>query len=178
MFTTPEIICDVFSFLDKDQIERIQLINKLWNNIIIRHKNILPLRQFEGLEFVYTQKIYLYATKEEISENLASYIIEFDGSNLIEKNVSSRYSQLTVDEILNNLNDVVFNSILVQHNDSEDHLDNILNSMKLVTTKTGGRFRGRDGLYNNGRFGSKLNEMFGKAFIITVRYKIQLNPIS
>src|SRR3569623_622796 len=101
MFTTPEIICDVFSFLDKDQIERIQLVNKFWNNVIIRHKNILSLRQFAYLDFVSNQ-IRLYATKEDFSQK-KSYKIKFDGTKLskIKGNVSPRYLQLTVGEVLN-----------------------------------------------------------------------------
>ena len=89
MITTPEIICDVFSFLDKDQIERIQLVNQFWNNVIICHKNILPLRQFYYLYFNYEQ-MNLYVTEKELSENLVSYIIKFDGTNLskVEANLS------------------------------------------------------------------------------------------
>src|SRR5207248_2432674 len=109
MIIKPEIICDVFSFLDKDQIERIQLVSKLWNNVIICHKNILPLRQFARLDFS-SNRIHLYAKEIDFYEDLSSYIIKSDGTNLskIEENVSSRYSQLTVDEVLTNLNDVVF----------------------------------------------------------------------
>jgi hypothetical protein len=176
MITTPEIICDLFSFLDKDQIERIQLVNQFWNNIIIRHKNILPLRQFVRLELQYNQ-IILYATKEDFSERLGSYKIKFDGTSLskIEGNVLSRYSQLTVDEVLTNLNDIVFNVIRIQYYDSEVLWDYFLNMMKFVTTKTGNRFRGRYGKCYVGSFGSKLSEIYGKGFLNTARYKIHPN---
>ena len=88
MITTPEIICDLFSFLDKDQIERIQLVNQFWNNVIIRHKNILPLRQFDTLEFKsirFNLVIYLYATKEDYCKDFgsASYVINFDGNTVL-----------------------------------------------------------------------------------------------
>ena len=144
MITTPEIICDLFSFLDKDQIERIQLVNQFWNNIIICHKNILPLRQFFQLNFN-PNRIDLYVTEEDRYYGLVGYKSEFDGTSLIEENVSSRYLQLTVDEVLNNLNDVVFDSIQINECDSEDLLDNLLNLFKLITAKTGSRFRGRYG---------------------------------
>ena len=104
---TPEIICDVFSFLNKNWIERIQLVNYFWNNVIIRYKNILPLRQFRLLDFD-QNRINLYVTEEDRYYSLVSYKSEFDGTNLIKENVSSRYSQLTVDEVLTNLNDVFF----------------------------------------------------------------------
>jgi hypothetical protein len=166
MISTPEIICDLFSFLHKGQIERIQLVNKLWNNVIIRHKNILPLRQF-GLLYFRSNQIYLYATNEDFSKDLVSYKINFDGTNLskIEEDVLSRYSQLTVNEVLNNLNDVVFNFILINDRDSEDSLGNILNLVNFVTTNTGVRFRGRIGhFYCMKRFDSKLAEIIGKGF--------------
>ena len=166
MITTPEIICDLFSFLDKDQIERIQLVNQFWNNVIICHKNILPLRQFLYLNFDRNQ-IDLYATEKDYSENLVSYTINFFGTNLSKGNVSSRYSQLTVDEVLNNLNDVVFNYIDINHCDSEYHLNNFLTMIKFVTTKTGGRFFGRHtecpDYYITQNY-SKLVEIFGKDF--------------
>ena len=85
MITTPEIICDLFSFLDKDHIERIQLVSQLWNDVIIRHKNILPLRQFSTLEFDYefeSKQIHLFATQEDLGDMLYSYTMEFDGTNL------------------------------------------------------------------------------------------------
>jgi hypothetical protein len=189
MITTPEIICDLFSFLDKDQIERVQIVSQFWNNVIIHHKNILPLRRFVRLDF-YQNGIILYedwfynsykinfcgdyATREDLDRHLYSYRINFDGTNLSKGDVSSRYSQLIVDEVLSNLNDVVFHVICINHIDSEGNLDNILNMMKLVTTKTGGRFRGRDAECN-GKFGSKLDEIFGKGFLNTAAYKIQLN---
>jgi hypothetical protein len=176
IITTPEMICDVFSFLDKDQIERIQLVNQFWNNVIIRHKNILPLRQFVHLTFNYDQ-IYLFVTEED-RRKCISYIIKFDGTNLSKgtnKYVSSRYSKLTVDEVLTNLNDVVFDLIQIQYYNSEDFWDYFLKMMKLVTTKTGGRFRGQLGTCYNGRFGSKLDEIFGKGFLNTARYKIHPN---
>jgi hypothetical protein len=44
--------------------------------------------------------------------------------------------------------------------------------MKLVTPKTGGRFRGRFGEYYRGRFGSKMEEIFGKGFLNTARYHV------
>ena len=140
MITTPEIICDLLSFLDKNQIERIQLVSQFWNNVIIRDKNILPLRQFYRLDFHFNPNIILlYAIKEEFR---VSYQINFDGTNLskIEENVSSRYSQLTVDEVLTNLNDIVFDEIGIENCNSEDRLDSLLNLIKLVTTKTGSRF--------------------------------------
>jgi hypothetical protein len=189
MTTTPEIFCDLFSFLDKDQIERIQLVSKGWNNVIIHQKNILPLRRFVRLDFDENEIILyedwfnnsyktnldpIYVTKEDLDRNLYSYRINFDGTNLSKGDVSSRYSQLTVDEVLTNLNDVVFHDICINHMDSEGSLDNILNLMKLATTKTGGRFRGRYA-YCNGRFGSKLDEIFGKGFLNTARYKIHPN---
>jgi L-cysteine desulfidase len=176
MITTPEIICDVFSFLDKDQIERIQLVNQLWNNVIIRHKNIWSLRQFSCLNFS-PNIIHFYVTEEDWL-HIVSYQIKFDGTNLskIEDDISSRYSQLTVDEALKNLNDVVFDTIRIQDGNSEDNLDNILVSLKLVTTKTGGKFRGRYGLcfgkFYSGSLYSKLDKIFGKGFLNTVRYKI------
>jgi hypothetical protein len=139
MIITPEIICDLFSFLHKDQIERIQLVNQVWNNVIIRHKNILPLRQF-NLDFDYGH-IRLHAIKEDHDTDLC-YIINVDGTSLSKGNVSSRYSQLIIDEVLTNLNDVVFD---IFYCDSEDGLDYLLNFMKLVITKTGSRFRGRYG---------------------------------
>ena len=161
MFTTTEIICDLFSFLDKDQIERIQLVSQFWNNVIIRHKNILPLRQFYYL-FYNSNRIHLYATREDFCKGPVSYVINFDGTNLskIEENVSSRYSPLTVDEVLTNLNDVVFVTIICNSWD----LDNLLNMMKLITTKTEGRFRGQLGTYYGTIFDSKLYEVFGKGF--------------
>ena len=173
MITTPEIICDLFSFLDKDQIERIQLVNRFWNNVIIRHNNILPLRQFLNLYF-YRNEICLVATKEDYYNKLNSYRIKFDGTNLIkiEEDVSSRYSQLTVDEILNNLNDVVFHYFQILYCYSEDILDYLLNLIKLVTTKTGDRFRGRFVTYAGERLGSQLNEIFGKVFLNTARYQV------
>jgi hypothetical protein len=175
MITTPEIICDVFSFLDKDQIERIQLVSQFWNNVIIRHKNILSLRQFLRLAFFversFLLSICLYATKDAVNIHNYSYIINFDGTNLSKGNVSSRYLQLTVDEVLTNLNDVVFYNI---HYEPE-RLDNLLNMMKLVTRKTGARFRGKFGDWFCERFGSKLNEIFGKGFLNIVRYKIYPN---
>src|SRR3569833_1552202 len=102
MITMPEIICDLFSFLDKDQIERIQIVDQFWNNLIIRHKDILPLRKFKRLNF-YENQIRFYVTKEDSDRHLDSYIIAFDGTNLskIEENVSFWYSQMTVDEVLN-----------------------------------------------------------------------------
>ena len=160
--------------MDKNQIERIQVVNQFWNNVIIRHKNILPLRQFVSLDFNPDQ-IYLYA-----SEELGSYKINFDGTNLskIEENVSSRYSQLTVDEVLTNLNDVVFDNIQIGYCRSFlifYNLDNLLNMLKLVTTKTGSRFRGKLGRLIMGRFDSTLDEIFGKGFLNTARYKIHPN---
>src|SRR6185437_11709559 len=122
MITTPEIICDLFSFLDKDQIERIQLVNQFWNSVIIRHKNILPLRQFVCLKF-YPNGIDLYEDPEDLSKGLVIiYRIKFDGTNLskVEKDVSPRYSQLTVDEVLRNLNDVVFDHIQIKNCDLVD----------------------------------------------------------
>ena len=151
MITTPEIVCDVFSFLDKDRIEQIQLVNQLWNNVIIYHKNIWPLRQFVFLK-LHPDQIVLNATREELFEYLLSYIIQFDGTNLTQttsikfgKYVPSPYSHLTVDEVLNNLNDVVFDCIQIEYCYSEGRLDYLLNLLKLVTTKTGGRIRGRFG---------------------------------
>jgi hypothetical protein len=47
--------------------------------------------------------------------------------------------------------------------------------MKLITTKTGGRFRRKLGIFFEGRFGSKLDEIFGKGFLNTARYKIHPN---
>uniref|UniRef100_A0A914DWT7 F-box domain-containing protein n=1 Tax=Acrobeloides nanus TaxID=290746 RepID=A0A914DWT7_9BILA len=245
MFTTPEITCNVFSFLDKDQIERIQLVNQFWNNVIIRHKNILPLRHFVYL-FVIPNRIHLTATKD-VPENIYSYTINFDGKNLSkikedeeeedeeeedeedeedeeeedeeeedeedeeeedeeeedeeeeneeeeddeekdedeedeeeedeeeededeedkeEEDVSSRYSQLTVDEVLTNLNDVIFDYIQIKYCRSEDSLNNLLNMMKLVTTKTESRFRGRFGQIFAGRYGSKMFEIFGNYIIV------------
>ena len=82
MITTPEIICDLLSFLDKDRIERIQLANQFWNNVIIRHKNILPLRQFAYIDFD-INRICLYATEKEFS-----FVFDFDGTNLSEGNLS------------------------------------------------------------------------------------------
>ena len=126
MITTPEIICDVFSFLHKDRIERIQLVSQFWNNVIIRHKNILPLRQFLDLNFS-CYRIRLYETKEALARNLSSYAISFTKKNLRQakgKNVSSRYSQMTVDEVLNNLNDGVFDTIEIQYyKTTETHPD-------------------------------------------------------
>ena len=78
--------------------------------------------------------------------------------------MSTRYSQLTVDEVLTNLNDVVFDHIQILLNSNSDRLDDLLNMMKLVTTKTGGRFRGRFGICNMG-FSLQLNEIFGKGFL-------------
>jgi hypothetical protein len=177
MITTPEIICDLFSFLDKDQIERIQLVNQFWNNVVIRHKNILPLRLFVDLKFIPlgSDQIHL-ATKEDQCRHLNSYKIKFDRTNLskIEENVSSRYSQLTVDEVLKHLNDVVFEFIYTHYGDAEE-MGYLLNFIKLVTTKTGGRFRGRYGHCYGGRFGSKLDEIFGKGFLNNTRYKIHPN---
>jgi hypothetical protein len=169
MITTPEIICDVFSFLDKDQIERIQLVNQFWNSVIIRHKNILPLREFEDLKF-YRNEIHFYARedpKEDLSKSLIIiYKINFDGTNLskIEEDMSPLYLQLTVDEVLKNLNDIVFYYIQIKYCGSEDSLDNLLNMMKLVTTKTGGRFLGRRVECCEEEFYSKLVEIFGKDF--------------
>ena len=99
MITGPEIICDLFSFLDRDQIERAQLVNQFWNNVIIRHKNILPLREFQSLEF-HPNELRLGVTTSVFS----SYIIKFDGTNLskFEEDVSSWYPQLTVNEVLTN----------------------------------------------------------------------------
>jgi hypothetical protein len=174
MITMPEIIYNVFSFLHKDQIERIQLVNQFWNNVIIHHKNIWPLRQFAELDFN-PNRIYLYATEEERSKHLRSYIINVDGTNLRKIKVSSGYSQLTVDEVLTNLNNVVFNYIKIQHCDSERSRSYLLNMMKLVTTKTGGRFRGKFGTCLGGRFSSKLVEIVGKKFLNTARYKILPN---
>ena len=170
MITTSEIISDLFSFLDKDQIERIQLVNQFWNNVVICHKNILPLRQFLLLKYDRNQ-IHFYATVEDRRRSLASYIINFDGTKLskFEKNVSSRYSQLTVDEVLTNFNDVVFHYIRIEY--YENHLDYLLNMMKLVLTKTVGRFRGRYGRCGVERFGSKLDKIFGKGFLNNARYK-------
>jgi hypothetical protein len=175
MITTPEIICDLLSFLDKDQIESIQLVDQFWNNIIIHHKNSLPLRQFDILKFNYDE-ILLYLTKEGMSEGV-NYKIKFDGTNLskIELSLQTQYSKLTVDEVLANLNDVVFCSIGIGDCDSEDRLDDLLNLIKLVTTKTGGRFRGKFGIFYDGRFGSKLNEIFGKGFLNTAKYKTHSN---
>jgi hypothetical protein len=177
MITTPAIICDLFSFLDKDQIERIQLVNKLWNNVIICHKNILPLRQFAQLHFIANQ-ISFFATEEDLDRDLEGYLINFDGTNLskIEEDVPSRYSQLTVDKVLTNLNDVIFDSIQINDCNSEDHLGNILNLVKFFTTKTGGRFCGRIGqLFWLKRFDSKLAEIIGKGFLNTSKYKIHPN---
>ena len=159
MFTMPEIICDVFSFFDKDQIERVQLVNQFWNNVIIRHKNILPLRQFYYLD-LNEKQILLSETEPYLYED--SYIIKVDGTNLskCEKNVSPRYSQLTVDEVLTNLNDVVFDYIIIQYCGTERRLDNLLNKNKLVTTKTGVRFLGRRGESYEERLDSKLVEIF------------------
>src|SRR4051794_37333236 len=101
MITTPEIICDLFFYLHKDQIERIQLVSQFWNNVIIQHKNILPLRQLARLYFSSNSpnEIHLSVREKDISKDLDSYIIYFDGTNLIksEENVSSRYLQLTID---------------------------------------------------------------------------------
>ena len=119
MISTPEIICDLFSFLDKDQIERIQLVNRFWNNVIIRHKNILPLRQFFYLDF-FSNQISLKIQNGPYDNH---YKITFDGTNLSKGNVSSRYSQLTVDEVLTNLNDVVFDYIIIQYCGTERRLD-------------------------------------------------------
>jgi hypothetical protein len=179
MITTPEIICDLFSFLDTDQIERIQLVNQFWNNVIVRHKNILPLRLFAQIGFssFSSNQILLYATEEDQSKDRVRYKIKFDGTNLskIEGNVASRYSQLTVDEVLTNLSDVVFDSIPIMFCDIEDCLNNLLNMMKLVATKTRGRFRGRYGQCYEGRFDSKLDEIFSKGFLNTARYKTRPN---
>src|SRR5690242_2031289 len=138
MITTPEIICDVFSFLDKNQIERIQLVNHFWNNVITRHKNILPLRKFDNLNLS-RNEIFLYVTNEDLCRSHHSYKIKFHGTKLRQGHMSSRYCQLTVDEVLTNLNDVVFNAIHIEYFDSEDLWDYFLTMMKLVTTKTGGR---------------------------------------
>ena len=178
MITTPEIICDVFSFLDKDQIERIQLVNQFWNNVIIIHKNILPLRQLVHLDFTFNQ-ISFDTTKEELARDLntlfpnRSYTINFNGTNLSKGHVSSRYSQLTVDEVLNNLNDVVFDEIKISFGRGRRE-EYLLNFMKRVA-KNGGRFRGRFGRYSDGRFGSKLTEIFGQEFLNNARYKIHPN---
>ena len=175
MITTPEIICDLFSFLDKDQIERIQLVNQFWNNVIIRQKNILPLRQFYHLSFS-KERIRLYETKVYLFEK-NSYKINFDGTNLSksEENVSSRYSQLTVNEVLINFKDVVFDSIRIHYYDSKDLWYYCLTMVKLATIKTGCRFCGRFGYWNKGRLGSRLDEIFGKGFLNTARYKIYPN---
>jgi hypothetical protein len=134
MTTTPEIICDIFSFLHKDRIERIQLVNQFWNNVIICHNNILPLRNFINLDFIYNQNylIEINVTKEDFSKALISYIIKFDGTELSkieDKYVSYRYSQLTVDEVLTNLNDVFFNHIEINYYGSEGRWDYLLNLM-------------------------------------------------
>ena len=91
------------------------------------------------------------------------------------RNVSSQYSQLTVNEVLTNLNNVVYEHIRIYGCDSEGSLDYFLNLMKLVTTKTGSRFRGRYGKCFVGSFDSKLSEIYGKGFLNTARYKIHPN---
>jgi hypothetical protein len=184
MITTPEIICDLFSFLDKNQIERIQLVNQFWNNVIIRYKNILPLRELYKLSFR-RNEIYLFQNFETIDNyllrNRFHYKMNFDGINLSKGDMSSeysqglsRYSQMTVDEVLTNLNNVVYNRINICFTNSEDCQEYFLNMIKLVATKAGGRFRGRYGTTYEGRFSSKLAEIFGKAFIKT-KIKIHTN---
>jgi hypothetical protein len=44
--------------------------------------------------------------------------------------------------------------------------------MKLVTSKTGGRFRGNIGHCDAGRVDSILDEIFGRGFLNIARYKI------
>uniref|UniRef100_A0A914CH04 Carboxylesterase type B domain-containing protein n=1 Tax=Acrobeloides nanus TaxID=290746 RepID=A0A914CH04_9BILA len=67
---------------------------------------------------------------------------------------------MTVDEVLTNLHNGVYENIEVDNINSEG-LDDLLNMMKLVTTKTGCRLRGRNGKWYRGRFYSKLAEIIG-----------------
>jgi hypothetical protein len=83
--------------------------------------------------------------------------------------------QLTVGEILSNLNNIVYGTIALDATNSD--LDYVLNMMKNVTEKTGGRFRGKFGQFDRKtlRFDSKLVEILGKGFLNTAGYKIHLN---
>jgi uncharacterized protein YggL (DUF469 family) len=55
-------------------------VNQFWNNVIIRHKNILPLREFYELNF-FENRIRLYATEEDDNQRFDHFIYEinFDG---------------------------------------------------------------------------------------------------
>jgi len=44
-----EILYNVISFLDSNEVEKCQLINKNWKNLVDFNKNFLSLRYFEVL---------------------------------------------------------------------------------------------------------------------------------
>lgn len=47
--TQPDIVLEIFRFLSRDNLEKIQIVGKSWSKLIANHINTLPLRLYNSL---------------------------------------------------------------------------------------------------------------------------------
>lgn len=56
-----EILLDILTDLDRNEVEKCQYVNRLWNTLILNSFNILPLRKIDKFEI----KEYSYFNEDE-----------------------------------------------------------------------------------------------------------------
>lgn len=54
----PDIFLDALKFLDRNEIEKCQLVSNFWNSIIANKPLTLPLREFERIYFTDSSGIF------------------------------------------------------------------------------------------------------------------------